>query len=443
MSNAKLTIIIEGEPEREVVLSGGVSLGRAADNSVHLPVEGVSRYHAIIEQRQDGFWLSDLSSRNGTTVNGAKLEEDRKLEDKDSIVFGEMAKLEFHANGAHPPTRASGPEPISASDANHVLGETKPLASGAPASNAGANSMRAIPAVLIGVVILVVVAGVFVVARLISSPREVNSTNEQPPRRQSGANTNSRARDDNTGDQPRTPAREDSAAPAVIEAPAGAAESSEPGLFDITAMAQRLASQISERSGHTFANEFIVQIKQSTLEFRSDFIIDARVYGRDIKAAFNARGLSPIFGLVLAMSQSRFKSGSGGIWHLPGPLSRNLGYLKPDENESMLSDAKRSSEIAAQYLKQLQEQFGGKENFMYAVACYGEAIDKASSMGAELDAQDPSRKARLDFWRMVQSNVVSRQEANRVTRFLAAGIVSLNPEKFGLQSDHIDSLVNN
>lgn len=442
MSNAKLTIIIGGEPERQVVLSGGVSIGRAPDNSVHLPVEGVSRYHAIIEQRQDGFWLSDLNSRNGTTVNGAKLEEDRKLEDKDSIVLGEMAKLEFHANGVHPLPRTSGPEPISASDAKDVLGETKPLASNTLASNAGADSMRAMPAVLIGVVILAVVAGVFVIARLVSSPPEVNSANEQPPR-QSGANTNSRARDDNTGDQPRTPTREDSAAPALSEAPAGAAENREPGLFEINAMAQRLASQISERSGHTFESEFIVQIKHATLEFRSDFISDARLYGRDIKAAFNARGLSPIFGLVLAMSQSRFKSGSGGIWHLPGPLARNLGYLKPDENESTLGDAKRSSEIAAQYLKQLQEQFGGKENFMYAVACYGEAIDKASSMGAELDAQDPSRKARLDFWRMVQSKVVSREEANRVTRFLAAGIVSLNPERFGIQSDHIDSLVNN
>lgn len=441
MSTAKLTIIIGGEPEREVVLSGGVSIGRAPDNSVHLPVEGVSRYHAIIEQRQDGFWLSDLNSRNGTTVNGAKLEEDRKLEDKDSIVLAEMANIEFHANGAHP-ARTSGPEPTLASDAKDELGETKPLASNPAASNAGADSKRAIPAVLIGVVILAVVAGVFVIARFVSSPTEVNGANEQPLR-QSGANTNSRVKDDNRGDQPRTPTSEDIVAPALTEAPAGAVESREPGLFDINAMAQRLASQISERSGHTFESEFIVQIKQATLEFRSDFISDARVYGRDIKAAFNARGLSPIFGLVLAMSQSRFKSGSGGIWHLPGPLARNLGYLKPDESESTLSDAKRSSEIAAQYLKQLQEQFGGKENFMYAVACYGEAIDKASSMGAELDAQDPSRKARFDFWRMVQSKVVSREEANRVTRFLAAGIVSLNPERFGLQSDHIDSLVNN
>ena len=83
-------------------------MGRAFDNSIRVDVEGVSRYHAIIEQKADGFWLSDLGSRNGTTVNGTAVSEERKLENGDSLVLGGVASLEFRltreqssAEGAH------------------------------------------------------------------------------------------------------------------------------------------------------------------------------------------------------------------------------------------------------------------------------------------------------------------------------------------------------
>lgn len=50
----------------------------------------VSRIHAKIEQEGDGYYLMDLNSRNGTFVNGIRLEaeESRKLQDQDRIRFG-------------------------------------------------------------------------------------------------------------------------------------------------------------------------------------------------------------------------------------------------------------------------------------------------------------------------------------------------------------------
>lgn len=438
MSNAKLIIRTTGQPDLDVQLSGGASIGRAFDNSVAIPVEGVSRYHAIIEQRAEGFWLSDLNSRNGTTVNGIKLAAERKLEDRDAIVLGGIATLEFHVNGVQASAQPSRAEPIAASD-ERLRGETSPLAPKARSSSSGAG-----PAILIGLAIVAVVAGVFMIARMTSSPAPDDSSAKKQPMARPSANADSRAGDagPTTSGQPSPTSREDSNSP-ERDASQPETENREPGLFDIDSMSHSLAAQISERSGHSFGPVLLAKVKQTTSEYRGDFMSDARQYGRDIKAAFNAKGLSPILGLVLAMSESKFKSGSSGIWHLPGPLARDLGYLKQGEGESALSDSKRSAEIAAQYLKQLQDLFGGKENFLYAVACYGEPMDKATAMRVALDAKDPSGTARLDFWKMVQLNVVSPEEANRVVRFLAAGIVSLNPAKFGLHSDHIDSLVNN
>lgn len=440
MSNPKLIIRTRGELDQDVQLSGSTSIGRAFDNAIAIPLDGVSRYHAIVEQRPDGFWLSDLNSRNGTTVNGVKLVAERKLEDRDSIVLGETASLEFCANGVQvaPVAQKSGAQPIVAPD-ERSRRETVPIPPKPPSSLPGKGL-----AILMGLAIVAVVAGVLVIARVNSSSTPDGGVNRQSPPR-SDANANSQgegARSNMSGGPAAPPSEHDRSSDPGGTPPAGA-ESGAPSLFDVDSMSHSLAAQISERSGHTFGPALTAKIRQTTSRYRGDFMSDARQYGRDIKAAFNAKGLSPVLGLVLAMSESKFKSGSRGIWNLPGSLARDLGYLKPGESDSALSDSKRSAEIAAQYLKQLQDLFGGKENFLYAVACYGDPMDKATDMRAALEAKDPSGTARLDFWKMVQLNVVSPEQENRVVRFLAAGIVSLNPAKFGLPGNHIDSLVNN
>ena len=61
----------------------------AAD--VVLPVSTVSRVHARIRKKQDGFYLADLNSRNGTSVNGRMLkpEEEYLLQDEDQVDFAQ------------------------------------------------------------------------------------------------------------------------------------------------------------------------------------------------------------------------------------------------------------------------------------------------------------------------------------------------------------------
>lgn len=73
-----------------------VTCGRASDNTIAFPDDAnVSRYHAEIERRSDGYWIIDLNSSNGTTVNGERLFGERPLNDGDSVAFGGTSKLEF------------------------------------------------------------------------------------------------------------------------------------------------------------------------------------------------------------------------------------------------------------------------------------------------------------------------------------------------------------
>lgn len=64
-------------------------LETAADAVIHLPT--VSRVHAKIRKRDGKYYLSDLNSRNGTSVNGRILkgEEECQLQDQDEVDFAQ------------------------------------------------------------------------------------------------------------------------------------------------------------------------------------------------------------------------------------------------------------------------------------------------------------------------------------------------------------------
>ena len=82
---------------REIEIGEEITtLGRASDNIVSFVADSnVSRYHADIEQREGEFWLNELGSSNGTTVNGERIEHEIVLKDGDVILLGGSSKVEF------------------------------------------------------------------------------------------------------------------------------------------------------------------------------------------------------------------------------------------------------------------------------------------------------------------------------------------------------------
>lgn len=92
MSNAKLKFDGKEIAINEVV----TTLGRTSDNTVAFITDSnVSRYHAEIEERSGEFWLIELGSSNGTTVNGEKVESEKLLDDGDLILLGGSSQVEF------------------------------------------------------------------------------------------------------------------------------------------------------------------------------------------------------------------------------------------------------------------------------------------------------------------------------------------------------------
>jgi hypothetical protein len=70
--------------------SAQLTIGRGRQNDIPLPQdEYASARHARFEPRQDGVWIQDLGSTNGTYLNGARLERPRRLTPGDVVRVGD------------------------------------------------------------------------------------------------------------------------------------------------------------------------------------------------------------------------------------------------------------------------------------------------------------------------------------------------------------------
>jgi hypothetical protein len=70
--------------------SAQLTVGRGGQNDVALSSdEYASARHARFEPRQDGVWVQDLGSTNGTYLNGTRLERPRRLKHGDVVRVGE------------------------------------------------------------------------------------------------------------------------------------------------------------------------------------------------------------------------------------------------------------------------------------------------------------------------------------------------------------------
>lgn len=86
----------QGEIQRSWPLKATeTTIGRLPDNDVVIDDRWISRHHARISHRCPGFVIEDLSSKNGTLVNGQRIDRPTLLRDNDQIQLAPHFQLTF------------------------------------------------------------------------------------------------------------------------------------------------------------------------------------------------------------------------------------------------------------------------------------------------------------------------------------------------------------
>jgi hypothetical protein len=77
------------ERDQRFDLIGGLSIGRSKESDVRIDDRYASSLHARVFSREGRFFVEDMSSTNGTLLNGATLQGEADLIDGDTVQIGD------------------------------------------------------------------------------------------------------------------------------------------------------------------------------------------------------------------------------------------------------------------------------------------------------------------------------------------------------------------
>jgi pSer/pThr/pTyr-binding forkhead associated (FHA) protein len=87
-------VVVHGTDVRTVPSArGSATIGRSAHNDIVIDRPGVSRDHAVLERRADGWWVVPGTSKNGTRLDGRILDGPVRIEGQGELSLGRGVRL--------------------------------------------------------------------------------------------------------------------------------------------------------------------------------------------------------------------------------------------------------------------------------------------------------------------------------------------------------------
>ncbi len=506
-----------------VVGSGMTTVGRTSDNGISFPEDSnVSRYHAEIESREDEYWIKDLDSSNGTTVNGSRVQGEMLLKDGDEIVLGgsssvtiEIIKEESQQSGyaaTSAAATADGEDAGTADDGRETSDESADeTADEAPKSNSTRNALIAAGAGICLIGVLAIGGIAFYATRGPSCPavatisgienaetivgeKDIDIEIENEPKegcvggaalyvdqklvyKEEGTPSSIKLNsndipefadglthyltvvlvDEDDGvisssnqilvafethkaakPEPEEKDKGDIADGSNTDENAGDADGGkELSLIEVNTMAKQLLTKFSGKRTYDLSDQqFLQEVRKKASDFASaGYYERAQKYRDPINVAFvHENNLDASFGFILAMSRSKFvpaKQGTGeGLWNMDPQFAKDNAYVGTCGTETIADPQQNcAARAAAMYMKSIVlTVFEG--DMIYGAAAFGKSPADAAAWKATLPAN------RADIW----GSIRTPQERENLINFFAAGIVTENPQKFGLKDRPLSEL---
>jgi pSer/pThr/pTyr-binding forkhead associated (FHA) protein len=479
----------------EIYLSEGVyTIGRGQDNFVSFAEDSsVSKYHAEIEERNGDFWLIDLGSSNGTTVNGKSISPEVRLKDGDTIVFGDSAEAEFNPS-EHEEIKVDAPVSSATSESSTTVNEPNETTDETPAPRSKAMIGVAAATVGLAVVSLGVVGWMYLggsscdAIATITSPQdgetiskaaniEIETTNskcvagvtyvlngeevatvrsepfsssldpDQFPDLADGgtydlqvilidAEGNKVVQANPVSLAFETIAEEPKQTPEIVQVDDTPKvqqknQGKQISLAETQEMSNRLMKQFSGNFKYKFDPQFLTQVQAKTNEFKTEgFFANAQKFDTSIRTAFVLeQNLDVPLGYILAMSRSKFD---------PKKQGNDEGLWRMS-NDFATANAYNGT-CGSEPLSDPSQNCAAKATAVYLKALIlnvfeGDIVYGISSFGMSPNEASAWKQIlptdRSNFWQVIKN----QKQKDEIVRFFAAGIVAENPQRFGLKRD--------
>lgn len=475
------------------------TIGRTGENTIAFPDDAnLSRHHAEIELRDGAYYLIDLQSSNGTLLNGQLLKGEKRLESGDRMIFGGTSHAQFLVgddDGASKNLAMPEAAAAAASNAPAAAVEQEKQIESETAAAPPSRSTTMVAAAVCGVAVLAMASAGAVyyfkqpkpctATAVIVKPEnsdviqeetqvevtttdddcvsfakfrvggiEIASTKSKPFTTTLDPNDPKLQDLDDGGDYPLEIVLYDekgeivsqskgvelafNAKPVATPTPEIVQETkpgsktsggSQVSLRQIEEMSRGLVKDV-KGGNYKFNQQFLQEIQKKTGEYsQAGFVSRAAPFRDPVNLTFSHVNVEPSLAYFIAMSRSKYnlaKQGDNeGLWQLPGKFVADLGYDGGCTTSKSLSDPKQECAIiaASEYLRAILPLMGNDP--VYAAAVFGKSPQEAATFQASLP---PNRDD-------IGANIKTPAEREQVVRFFAAGIVALNPQKFGLNKD--------
>lgn len=488
----KVTLTINGEENYESN-HPLITIGRTSDNNVPIPDDtNISRYHARIEQREDGYWFVDQGSSNGSSVNGNQVESEMLLESGDEILLGGSSRILFETDEVEEEEEeetsgsAGSSSTVGAAETNEE-GKTK-----------GSSTMMMVAGTVVGLALVSVAVAGYVfwnsagskcaaTARIISPESgetlteatdvEVDVTNSQCVQKVvyllNGKEVASSSSEpfsvsidpqqhgdladggtykltvvliDPKGEiivQPEngiymafetieTP----TPTPVQTETPVGkptpkVTQGKTVSAIETKELGERLINNLLGGNRYRLDPQFWVEVNKKLPEYVSEgYSVRAAKYAEQINFSYVIeQNVDASLGFILAMSRSKFNPVKQGA-------EEGLWRMSNEFATANFLNGMCGTET----IGDASQNCAAKASALYQKGIYISVFDRdviysvaafgmSSQEAAEWKASLPAD--RRDFWKIIKSP----KQREEIVRFFAAGIVAENPGRFGLKKD--------
>lgn len=214
--------------------------------------------------------------------------------------------------------------------------------------------------------------------------------------------------------------------------PQRTAKAAGPSLVEVHDLTRKMLSQFNGGDKYNISNRQLLQeIQRKAADYaQPGYSAKASQFRNAINVAFvREQNLDAPLGFVLAMSRSRFdparQGAEEGLWRMSPEFVKANAYDGLCGGQTIAEPKQECAALAAGlYMKSMVlGAFDG--DVLFAVAAFGKSPQEAGEWKATLP------EVRTDVWNAIKTPA----EREQLVRFLAAGIVAENPQRFGLASD--------